>query len=91
MDVPNEELFQSVSNEFLSIYTTNSVADCLINANENRANKFNIFLSSANTHGIPKSNPRKLQEEIKGKISNFACIKDIPYTHKGSIIFHTDN
>ena len=52
MDVPNEELFRSVSNEFLSIRTINSVANCLIKANENGAHNFNIFLSSLNTHSI---------------------------------------
>ena len=46
MDVPNEVLFQNVSNEFLSIHTTNSAADCFINAKENEANNFIIFLSS---------------------------------------------
>ena len=45
MDVPNEDLFQSVSNEFLSVHKTNSVADCLIKANKNGAHIFNIFLS----------------------------------------------
>ena len=91
MDVPNEELFQSVSKAFLAIHTTISVAYCLIQAYKNEANNFNIFLSNVNTHGISKSNPHKMQEEIKDKISNFACIKDIQYTCNGSIIFHTDN
>ena len=32
-----------------------------------------------------------MQEEIKKKIFNFACIKDIRYIRNGSIIFHTEN
>ena len=52
MDVPDEALFQNVSNEFLSIHTTKSVPDCFIKANENGAHNSNIFLSSEKTHGI---------------------------------------
>ena len=33
-DVPNRTLFQSINNEFLSMRTTNSVADCLKKASE---------------------------------------------------------
>ena len=84
MDVPNEALFHSISNEFLLIHTKNSVADCLIKANENGTHNFNIFLSSEKTQVIPKGNPCKMHEEIKDKISNFACIKGISYTHNGS-------
>ena len=79
MDVPNEELFQSVKNEFLSIYTMNSIADCLIKAKKNGAHGFSVLPSSTNTHCIPKSNLRKMEEEIKGKFSNFVCTKDIQY------------
>ena len=53
MVVPDEALFQSLSNEFISIHTTNSVPDCLIKANENGTHNFNNFLSSEKTHGIP--------------------------------------
>ena len=90
MDVPNEVLFQSISNKFLSIHTMNSVTDCLIKVNENGTHNFNIFLSSEKSHAISKGNPSKIHEEIKDKISNFLLSKtlDIPamaaffFTHK---------
>ena len=62
---------------FYQFTPKNFVADCIIKANENGVNNFNIFLPSEKSYGIPKGSPRKIQEEIKDKISNFACIKDI--------------
>ena len=58
--LPNKMLFQSVNYKFLSIYTKNSVADCLAKANGNGAHNFNIFLSSENLNFIPKGILRKM-------------------------------
>lgn len=59
-------------------------------AADNGCEKFVIFIS-ANSNGIPKNNPKRLKDDIKGKISRHSQIDDLKFTRDNKIVITTSS